>query len=354
MTDTKCVLARKQIMLSEQGRVAPCCNFSVNIPIADYEDIAEGYATRLDNGERIPECNLCWETESKGFTSVRQSANAIESIYEGDGITAMDIRIHNKCNLACNMCWPGFSTLWGKLKNHKDINNIIPQSSIDKAISLSTNLRKLSMQGGEPFYGNEYVDFVDSLPNKSQVSIDVFSNMITIDANVISRWSDELEDLKINASVDGIGNIYETIRWPTTWKKFERNAIKVYKILNSNMSFFYTVQAMNISCIKEFIQWRNDNCQNSKIVFSNVIHDDEITYKGITTEERDGFLQDKDLILSMVNYDPERELWYNREYNDLCSLFQLVENLDISEENVSKRRAFDRHTQELRNRYSAK
>lgn len=342
MTDTKCVLIRKQVMLSEQGRVAPCCNFSTDIPIDQYHEKAEEYAKQLDNGIKIPECSLCWETEDKGFTSVRQSGNDCSDTYDGDGITALDIRLHSKCNLACNMCAPGFSTLWAKLKQ-KDVSNVIPQESVDFALSVSHNLRRLSMQGGEPFYGDEYVEFVDSLPNKQNVALDVFSNMITIDSDVIKRWSDELEMITINASVDGIGDIYEDIRWPTTWKKFERNAISIYKILNQRLMFFYTIQAKNISCIKEFIVWRNENCPDSHIVFSNVLHNDEITYKGLKMWERDKFLSEKEEILSMIENE--------REIDDLSSLFKLVESINIDDDLLTKRQVFDDHINEMRTNY---
>lgn len=354
MTDTRCILIRKQIMLSEQGRVAPCCNFLTNIPIDDYENVAESYAKQLDEGNKIPECNVCWQTEEKGFTSVRQSSLLSSTTYDGDGITAMDIRLHNKCNLACNMCGPSFSTLWGKLSNKKTPEIRIPDNSANKAIELSKNLRRLSMQGGEPFFGNEYVDFVDKLPHKEKVSVDVFSNMITIDFDVVKRWSYELEELKINASVDGIGKTYENIRWPTTWKKFERNAIETYKILGGYMTFFYTIQAENISCIREFIEWRNEHCPNSKIVYSNVFHNDEVTIKGLTQDEINDFLNDKDYILSIVPHDESNDEFYNREYNDLLSLFSLIEKIEVSSELIEKRKRFNENIKTMREKYKEK
>ena len=73
MTETGCILARKQIMVTVKGKVSPCCNFSKSIPIEQYQEEIENYASKLEQGERIPECNLCWEAEDRGIMSVRQS-----------------------------------------------------------------------------------------------------------------------------------------------------------------------------------------------------------------------------------------------------------------------------------------
>lgn len=350
MSDTKCILMRKQLMVTERGKVAPCCNFKKSIPLDTYEQEAEEYAKLLDAGVKLDECSVCWETERDGLTSVRQSGNQSAKHFEGDGITSLDIRIHNKCNLACNMCHPNFSTLWAKLKN-KEINNFIPQTHLDKVSELLSNVRKISLQGGEPFYGDEYVNFVDGLQSKHQIELDTFTNVVTVNLDAISRWSKELKSLRVNASVDGIGESFEYIRWPAKWSKFERNAKKVYEIIGGNINFFYTVQAANINSILPFLKWRNENCPNSRMVFTTVVHNDEVTYKGLTAAEKQQFLNSKKEILSLVNHDPEKDVWYNREYNDLMSLFNLVENVEIDETIIQKRKDFDQYTIELREKH---
>jgi molybdenum cofactor biosynthesis enzyme MoaA len=349
MSDTKCIIVRKQLTVSDT-KVTPCCNFSKNIPLDKYEEEIEKYAKLLDDGVRIDECRMCWDTEDSGFTSVRQSGNQSAENFDGDGITSLDIRIHNKCNLACNMCHPSFSTLWGKLKN-KEENNFIPQSSLDKVTSLLSNVRKISLQGGEPFYGDEYVNFVDGLENKDRIELDTFTNVVTVNMDAIQRWSEELHNFRINASVDGIGETFEYIRWPAKWSKFERNAKKIYEIIGGKINFFYTIQAENINSILPFLKWRNENCPNSRMVFTTVFHNDEVTYKGLTAAEKQEFLNSKKEILSLVNYDPEQDVWHNREYNDLMSLFNLVENVEIDETIIQKRKDFAQYTIELREKH---
>lgn len=346
MSDTKCIVMRKQLTVSNE-KVTPCCNFTKNIPIETYEEDIEEYAKLLDQGIRIDECKLCWDAEDSGMTSVRQSGNQSSSSFEGDGITSLDIRIHNKCNLACNMCHPTFSTLWGKLIQQEE-NNYIPSDRLDKVNSLLSNVRKISLQGGEPFYGDEYVKFVDSLENKSQVELDTFTNVVTVDIDAIERWSNELREFRINASVDGIGESFEKIRWPAKWQKFERNSKRIYDIIGSGLNFFYTIQAENITSILPFVKWRDKVAPKSKIVFTTVYHNDEITYKGLTEEERNLFLSQKDELLSLFTNDPLLGEWENREYNDIKSIFSLVENMTVDQELIDKRNQFDANINNMR------
>lgn len=337
---------RKQLTVSNE-KVTPCCNFTKNIPLDKYEEETERYAQMLDQGIRIDECKLCWDAEDNGMTSVRQSGNQSSENFEGDGITSLDIRIHNKCNLACNMCHPTFSTLWGKLIQQEE-NNYIPSDRLDKVNSLLSNVRKISLQGGEPFYGDEYTNFVDGLENKSQIELDTFTNVVTANIDAIERWSKEFSRFRINASVDGIGETFEYIRWPAKWSKFERNATKIYDIIGGDIIFFYTIQAKNITSILPFVKWRDKVAPKSKIVFTTVYHSEEITYKGLTEEERNLFLAQKDELLSLFTNDPLRGDWENREYNDIKSVLHLVENMKIDQELIQKRKQFDTYTEKLR------
>jgi MoaA/NifB/PqqE/SkfB family radical SAM enzyme len=114
------------------------------------------------------------------------------------------------------MCASFNSTLWAKIEK-KDETHEIGETNLEYIYSLADNVTKLSIQGGESFYGPEFVDFVDNFPNKENLILDVFTNTITADMKAIKRWYDECKTLLIYASIDGVEEVFEYIRWPGKW-----------------------------------------------------------------------------------------------------------------------------------------
>lgn len=339
-SDTFCPLMRHQLTINQMGRVMPCCHFGEHIPIEHYQEVTKNYAERLESGERIPQCQGCWQTEDKGLVSVRQSAveNYERNYSSSDGINAMDIRLHNKCNMACNMCGSYNSTLWGKIEN-KIVTNEIGDKNLSYIYSLANNVTKLSIQGGESFYGDEFVNFVDNFPNKENLILDVFTNVVTMDISVIERWSQECKKLLINASIDGTKDIFEEIRWPGKWLKVERKAIQAYKILGSDFRHFFTIQAANLKSIIDFLNWRNENTPNSEIVFNLVETPRELAVEASTQDERDFFVRE------FENYKGKL---FSREQHDLTAVYKLCCKLEDDATLLAKRDAKNSYIYKIR------
>ena len=334
---------RHQLTINQMGRVMPCCHFGEHIPIEEYKEVTKDYAERLESGERIPQCQGCWQTEDKGLVSVRQSAvNNYDANYSmSPGINSMDIRLHNKCNMACNMCGSYNSTLWGKIE-HKDEEHDIGNKNLEYIYSLANNVTKLSIQGGEVFFGPDFVDFVDSFPNKNNLVLDTFTNVVTIDIDVLKRWKDECKSLYVNASIDGIGKVFEEIRWPGKWTKAERKAKQTYEILDYNLKYFYTVQSANLNTIIDFLNWRNSNTPNSEIVFNLVEGPRELALEASTQLERDQFIKD------FQNYTGKLS---NRETHDLTAIFKLCQKLKDDPKLLKLRDQKNSYIAKIRNNY---
>jgi len=334
----------KHQLMAEPKRIAPCCNFKGNIPLDDYHNQIEQYLQQLDQGIKIPECRLCWESEDNGFVSVRQSGNQDYHTFEGNGTTYLDIRLDNECNLACNMCSSDFSTLWGKLKGHGLLT--LTQSRIEQIRSLAPDLKRVSIQGGEPFYGNRYIDFINSLPNKKQISIDIFSNIITANTQVIQQWIHQFKKVNINASVDGYQQSYDSIRWPTTWNKWSRKAVQLHELHNLTINYFYCIQADNVLSIVDFVNWRNTFTPHRHIVFTPVYHED-ITYQSLTVDERDQFLSQEQQLISLMHAD-------SREYQEIKSFIELVKQMTPNNQMIQQRRDFNNLVNRMRSNYRNK
>lgn len=68
----------------------------------------------LDNGIQHPSCQICWDAEAAGKTSLRQSSNKEYSHLSPDPAQprVLIIKPGNTCNAACRMCNPATSSSW--------------------------------------------------------------------------------------------------------------------------------------------------------------------------------------------------------------------------------------------------
>jgi sulfatase maturation enzyme AslB (radical SAM superfamily) len=220
------------------------------------------------NGEKIKPCRRCWDDESKGFPSLRHSALKDFDRYPiHDGTMILDLRISNNCNLACTMCSDHASSLWGKLTK-SNRQTILSQKLQDNLIANSDKLIKLSIQGGEPFYGDEFVNFVERLQNKSNMQLEMFSNTITANVKLLRKWTNEFKQVSFISSADGVEEVFESIRWPASWDKFERKIKQLDKIKNLGLNFNFTLQNLNILNLRKFIEWRNNTVPQVRITIS--------------------------------------------------------------------------------------
>jgi hypothetical protein len=258
MSNTYCPFIDHQVMIDYQGKASACCQFEATCDYKDYDEMMKPHRAAIKRGEKISPCRRCWDDESKGFPSLRQSAITNFKRYtKHENLMMLDLRINNNCNLACTMCGDHASSLWNKLLNSNKITQI-DELLKDKLIANSHNLVKLSIQGGEPFYGDEFINFIERLPNKSNMELELFSNTVTADVDILSKWIREFKQVSFISSVDGIEDTFESIRWPASWDKFERKVKMLYKIKGLGLNFNFTLQNLNILNIGEFIKWRNN------------------------------------------------------------------------------------------------
>ena len=361
-----------QLMIDHLGRYYPCCHYAVNPKLGtsgQHDDICNPYDTEsndystvdsyrktinrkhelLKQGERIPECHFCWMKEDDGVISLREQSIIDAELYnwpvnQPGKIIKLDIRLHNKCNLACTMCWSGVSSLWGKLEGKKDNEIIIEESQINLINNHLEDLRFLTLQGGEPFYGHEYTEFIDSIPNKQNIVLDFFTNLTVVKLDAVKRWKDQYKRLFINVSVDGIEQVYDSIRWPASWSKFEKNAFKTYEILGQQMRYFYTVQAQNLVCLTDFIEWAKQNTPGCSIVLPKVFYPESLSISCTTQEERDIFLEKiRKMDLEATDHD--------YDVKELTEIIESVTSMKDDPEKIEKRNEYIKNVYKLRADY---
>ena len=247
-------------------------------------------------GEEIPECTKCVEQESRGYASIR-SVNDKEinfSKTDKDGRIStmpnlMELHYGNVCNLKCRMCSQNYSNQIGKelleigdqdaefldwvIKQSGNVNNWTNNLSVEYRwfeneknknklnAFVSKNIKGLTVIGGEPtiipeFY--ELFDYCDAQNTLGEKSFTIVTNLTNTNPRMIERLP-KLKNWTIWASMDGIGERTEYIRYPSNFNKIKEN-LNVYKALlkehgNGRIVFSPAVQLLNIDQLDEMLEW---------------------------------------------------------------------------------------------------
>jgi len=133
---TFCIYPWMHIHAVPTGEVYPCCFAEIDHPIGNcrkntlqeifYDEPMKKLKHDLLNDVPNSTCNKCYEQESMGVFSGRQSANkhhghSIKKIdTDAFELTYWDIRFSNLCNLSCRTCGDIFSSSW-----HQDQQKLI-------------------------------------------------------------------------------------------------------------------------------------------------------------------------------------------------------------------------------------
>jgi organic radical activating enzyme len=246
--------------------------------------------------KRLEKCNKCWLAEDNGLSSMRRKLDPqhYEKYTRSDGtldLQPTDIELHfgNVCNLSCKMCSTQFSHMIGKelikmgehdpdflkwvKKESGLVNNWTSEldvvydwyknEKIKKEIFevVSKHSEKLVVIGGEPTIIPEFYELLEycydqkTLKNKS---LTVTTNLTNTNPK-FTKWLNELKDFTIHASVDGIGERNEYIRYPSKWTSIQKSldfyASMMKDQKKGHISFNPAIQTLNIDILPEMVQY---------------------------------------------------------------------------------------------------
>ena len=291
------------LSFDQRGQVRVCCNnyetpkdengFPILVTDEDFsmvKSLNSDVHTRIRKNiladKKDPGCIRCWQTEDNGAESYRTIWNnalatgfaeeiMVESMdsngYIGDPyVTFLDFTMGNKCNLICRMCNIDNSNLWeneSKLLYGDKFKAPETNISVDERFLSDqffeknfTHLKKVNFLGGEPLIIKEHTDFL-----KQCIKHDIAKNMVLFYTTNLTVLKDELFDfwskfkhVYLGVSIDGYKEIDDYIRYPSKWKKLEKNIKKVSewkKELNMDLQIHATFQALNILNYDKLLEW---------------------------------------------------------------------------------------------------
>jgi len=250
-------------------------------------------------GEKIRDCERCYRQEEQGAESLRSTEGMNDFIkdtlpdgtYQKDA-SSMQIQLGNICNLKCKMCSQMYSHMHGMetrdigeqdpewlhwvKEQGANVNNWTNELGIkqewykNKNFKLkmfkhiSKNITHLNVIGGEPtlipeFYELfEYCDEQGTLGNKS---VTIVTNLTNTNPR-LTKWLPKLKSWAIWASVDGVGERTEYIRYPSNWNKVLQS-LEFYRNLlgdNGNITLSPAIQLLNVDQLDDIVKWWLDWC----------------------------------------------------------------------------------------------
>lgn len=262
MNETFCVMPFFGAEYNSKGFVTNCCLMAGNRVNQVKEQMLQG--------QRPTACNTCWKLEDSGVKSDRQFKNEMYDHYSNLDIqTVFDnctkgqyseqiIKLYttNLCNSACITCGPELSTHWKSIKSIPIKVNSVSDNVLEK-IDFK-NLKSLSFLGGEPLYDKNIYRILQMLIDNSNVDCDVSfvtNGSVKLSKSQLDIFS-KFKNLGICVSIDGIGPVFEYMRFPTKWDTVVEN-LQQYKSVARHLSVSYTVSNVNVLYYQETVDWFN-------------------------------------------------------------------------------------------------
>jgi len=310
-----CMKAWSELAISPVGLITPCCIFEKpliengkNISLKDFS-LLEAWESKalsdirqkMINGENIVGCEQCYISEKNNGSSKRLEefstwekhrdddfdfSKLNSSKIKKEDLISIDLKLQNKCNLACRMCQPKDSAFVSKqfdeivsrnpefefyqntiLKDpilgvsYSEIPNWASEKNFrESLIEILPGLRNLNVAGGEPFLIDEFYDILEQIKKytpKDQCTLFVSTNLSVLPENLYDllqgfKWT------QIGASVDGFEHELEYVRYPLKWKKFKENYETLLDRIDGKKittSLCVTVQLYNVLSLDKLLNY---------------------------------------------------------------------------------------------------
>ena len=216
--------------------VGPCCLYKNKIQF-DSQLLQNRKLIFESITDWTDDCLSCKILEDAGQQSLRQSApDWIDDHENSNEPISIDIFLDTECNAACVICNENTSSLWKKenlkLQNKKIkitkndglvdeiINRIVNTVSLEK-------LKYVKFFGGEPLFTDTHLKFIKHIPYPEQVTIHYTTNgSIYPNDEVLAAWK-KFKVVIFAASLDGIEEQFDYVRWPLPWNKVSNNLIRL-------------------------------------------------------------------------------------------------------------------------------
>lgn len=270
MSDSFCVMPFFGAEYNSMGFITPCC-LMTSIDTVSINAVKKS----MLNGTRHKSCSSCWKLEDEGLKSDRMLKNETYDFYANKDIkyiiedckagnySQQIVKLYTSrlCNSTCVTCSSNYSSAWAALSKKEIILNQI-EDNVLNTLDFS-RIKMLSLLGGEPLYDKNVFSILNKLliNNNTDCFISLITNgSVTLTSKQVEFLS-KFKNLDICVSVDGIGRVFEYLRYPLNWADLLKN-IEQYKTICGQVSISYSISNLNILYYKETTDWFKNNNLN--------------------------------------------------------------------------------------------
>jgi hypothetical protein len=265
---------------------------------------------KFARGEWDTGCLVCKASEDAGESSYRTTSlkgfGQIKSNISGP--VRLDLQFDIGCNFACRSCGPNLSTFWQKHLRENNISYTGPTATndADKMIAILddldlSNLKNITLCGGETLLGNGYWKVADYIANKipkickEQVRLCFQTN----GSQPIPKYAHNILEkywlIQINFSIDGVAEQFEYLRWPGKWDQVTTNMLEMRDSIPPNHMFLLeeTTSIFNLPYRNRLQTWHKKNFSENRlgdtIHFTNHYANGTFALNSMTQEYYDDF-----------------------------------------------------------------
>jgi hypothetical protein len=256
--------------------VSPCCYFKHKNTL----DINKNPANQIlqhrlswIKEDVVKTCKICLDMEASGLHSYRQSS--FDMVTDSDKIEILTVAVNKQCNLACPSCSAHSSSFWYQenlrnnifqdlkihqwhLQNQNHNNQVFVDTLSKQDLSQLTYIK---FGGGEPLMSDIHLQILKLIPSPEKVTVQYTSNFTIMPTKkVIVEW-EKFKLIKWMASLDGVKQQFEFLRWPARWDNLQTMIQKSYNVVPHNVMFGveHTLNPLNIWYYDCFQSWFETN-----------------------------------------------------------------------------------------------
>ena len=265
MSETYCPMPWVSVNILPTG-VQPCCEWhgigedTNSIKEAINGPLFESTRKAMLEGKKIPNCKQCYNAESVGAVSKRQSSINSYGIENKINTQIISVSFDNVCNLKCRGCCSANSHLW-----HNDEIEIYGQAFfdskyMDRQIDIDiSKLNYLDITGGEPFLSKNFEIFANKIMSDNQaehICLNIDTNGTTIPTGNVYELLLNCKELRINISIDGIGHLNDYFRSGSSFDECLKSmdffkSLKNLRKHKTSLNIHTTVSVYNVNLLKD-------------------------------------------------------------------------------------------------------
>lgn len=345
-----CAALTNHLNLDVDRRFRPCCVFRMT---PDALSAGELSWTEYRNSKFYQElknimstdqwhsgCTACKINEDLGLKSQRHDRN-FKMSGKGDKIEFIDLFIDRHCNLSCKTCGPWLSSSWQKIvEKNKFISFLKPdnKNNIDRPVleiledlDLS-HLKKVKIQGGEPFLSKNFKPALDLILQKSKAEhLLIITNSTFFPKNYIPLM-EKFPKIDILLSIDGLDDVNKYIRHGSNWNRVESTAMKYQQLQSEKQNFHiavnFTLCGLNLHQYIDVKKWCRD--LNFDFYLNLLKYPDELSINSLPESYIQHLLQQKKLDdITIMKLIQNRNTTNNTKLKNYLRQLDLAQKTDL-------------------------